>query len=365
MQLSSRYRWLARRTADLHRLLRVLRRRDVGLLTGLRRFWTLLRHDQFSPDEIFLLNLLDGKAEFDRDAFASKERLAQLQARNNPPEHRDPARDKLAFFLRCSASGLPTPEVLAVSGCATRGTVPFILIRDEADWRRYFEHAAPAACVLKPVTGTHGRGVLPLRRDGAEFVAPDGARYSPAGLLEHMGRSEYAAWQVQRRLWPHRALVELSGTDAMQTLRVVTYTEPRAPARVLSVWLRINGGQTVFDNFNFGAAGNLVAPVDLATGALKHVLQASPDGIGLNTVTHHPVTGVDFSRFVVPGFDDAVRLMRRAADAFKPLVTLGWDVALTDDGASLIEANWTWDPLPMLDSWAPIVRALEGRATPV
>jgi hypothetical protein len=326
----------------------------------LRRFWTLSRDDQFSPDEIFLLNLLDGKAELDRTAFASKEQLAQLQARNNPREYRDAGRDKITFFLRCSANGLPTPEVLAVSGRAAPEAAPFLLIRDEADWKRYFEREAPAAFVLKPVAGSHGSGILPLSRDGTEYVAPDGKRYSAAGLLEHMRGWEYAAWQVQRRLWPHRTLVELSGTDAMQTVRVVTYAEPRGPSRVLSAWLRINGGKTVFDNFNFGAAGNLVAPIDLATGALKHVLQAAPDGIGLTAVTFHPVTGADFAAFVVPAFGDMMALMRRAADAFKPLVTLGWDVALTDHGPSLIEANWTWDPLPMLDSWAPIVRTLEA-----
>jgi hypothetical protein len=72
-----------------------------------------------------------------------------------------------------------------------------------------------------------------------------------------------------------------------------------------------------------------------------------------------------FSRFVVSGFDDALRLMRHAANAFKPLVTLGWAVALTHDGPSRVEANWTRDPLPMLDSWAPIARALEGRSGPI
>jgi hypothetical protein len=174
-----------------------------------------------------------------------------------------------------------------------------------------------------------------------------------------MRRSVHSGWLVQRRLWPHRTLIDLAGTDAMQTIRVVTCADRHGPTRVLLAWLRINGGRTVFDNFNFGAAGNLVGAIDLATGGLKYVLQAASGGIGLATVDRHPVTRAEFSRFAVPAFSGMTSLMVRAADAFRPLGTLGWDVAVTDEGPSLIEANWTWDPLPLSESWAPIVHALE------
>jgi hypothetical protein len=357
--LHARYLWLGRRVGDLARLARALARPDIGIWAGVRRFWRLVRRESFSPNEIFLLGLLDGRAERESGAFVSKERLTELQCRINPPDHRSAGEDKLAFFLRCAANSLPTPEVLAVSGRARPDGACFARIDDVAQWQRYFERSAPAAFVLKPVDGSHGTGVLPLRREGSRFVAPDGAAYTAAGLLEHMRHSPHSGWLVQHRLWPHRTLVDLSGTDAMQTIRVVTCADRRGPARVLVAWLRINGGRTVFDNFNFGAAGNLVGAIDLATGGLKYVLQAAPGGLGLGTVDRHPVTGAEFSRFALPGFSEMSSLMARAADAFRPLGTLGWDVAVTEEGPSLIEANWTWDPLPLLESWAPIVQALE------
>jgi len=358
--LHARSLWLGRRVSDLARLARALAQPDIEIAAGLRRFWSLVRRESFSPNEIFMLNLLDGRAERESGAFVSKERLTELQCRVNPSEHRKAGEDKFAFYLRCTANDLPTPEVLAVSGRVRPDGASFARI-DEADhWERYFEQSAPSAFVLKPVDGSHGAGVLPLRRDGSRFVAPDGASYTAAGLLEHMHRSPHSGWLVQRRLWPHRTLVALAGTDAMQTIRVVTCADRHGPARVLVAWLRINGGKTVFDNFNFGAAGNLVGAIDLATGRLKYVLQAAAGGIGLRSVERHPVTGAEFSPYVVPDFPDLMTLMARAAHAFRPLGTLGWDVAVTEEGPFLIEANWTWDPLPLLESWAPIVQALEG-----
>jgi hypothetical protein len=362
MQLASlhaRYLWLGRRAGDLARLARALAQPDVGV-AGLRRFWTLVRRESFSPNEIFMLNLLDGRAERESGAFVSKERLTELQCRINPPEHRSAGEDKLAFYLRCTANDLPTPEVLAVSGRAKPGGVAFARIEDDAQWERYFERSAPDAFVLKPVDGSHGTGVLPLCREGSGFVAPNGRSCTAADLLEHMRRLPHSGWLVQRRLWPHGALVALAGTNAMQTIRVVTCADRQGPARVLFAWLRINGGRTLFDNFNFGAAGNLVGAIDLATGRLKYVLQAASGGIGLRSVDRHPVSGAEFAPFVVPAFSDLAALMTRAADAFRPLGTLGWDVAVTEEGPFLIEANWTWDPLPLLESWAPIVNALEG-----
>jgi hypothetical protein len=362
MQLASlhaRFLWLGRRVNDFARLIRVLARPDIGIWTGLRRFWTLVRFESFSPDEIFLLGLLDGRAEREKGAFISKERLTELQCRINPPEHRSAGGDKVAFFLRCTANDLPTPEVFAVAGRAKPDGACFASIGDAAEWERYFSQAAPAAFVLKPVDGSHGAGVLPLRRHGSSFVAPDGANYTARGLLEHMRRSAHSGWLVQRRLWPHRTLIDLAGTDAMQTVRAVTCADRHGETRLLFAWLRINGGRTVFDNFNFGAAGNLVGAIDLCTGGLKYVLQAASDGIGLATAVRHPVTGAEFSRFALPAFSEMTALMARAADAFRPLGTLGWDVAVTDEGPYLIEANWTWDPLPLFESWAPIVQALD------
>jgi hypothetical protein len=53
---------------------------------------------------------------------------------------------------------------------------------------------------------------------------------------------------------------------------------------------------------------------------------------------------VVFRGFAIPLWAEACALVERAALAFLPLRTIGWDVAVTPRGALLIEGNVTWDP---------------------
>ncbi len=52
-------------------------------------------------------------------------------------------------------------------------------------------------------------------------------------------------------------------------------------------------------------------------------------------------------------------LVRRAALAFAPLRTIGWDVAISDAGPSLIEGNVLWDPLPTRQDLRTVVASLQ------
>jgi len=51
------------------------------------------------------------------------------------------------------------------------------------------------------------------------------------------------------------------------------------------------------------------------------------------------------TRFKVPKWEQCIALVLEAQQAFSPLRTIGWDVAVTDDGVFLIEGNVFWDPL--------------------
>jgi hypothetical protein len=53
-------------------------------------------------------------------------------------------------------------------------------------------------------------------------------------------------------------------------------------------------------------------------------------------------TGAIFKKVKVPLWQDVKSTLVRSALAFSDLRTIGWDVAVTDDGPSIIEANWDW-----------------------
>ena len=57
----------------------------------------------------------------------------------------------------------------------------------------------------------------------------------------------------------------------------------------------------------------------------------------------HPDTNLVFDGWKIPFYEDAVELIKKAHRLFPLLQTIGWDVAITEDGPVLVEGNHDWD----------------------
>lgn len=347
----------------LRGVLRASRYYDRGVLDTLRQVLNLSSAGQFSPQEMFLLGLLEpGLAESERRKMCAKARLLATQLAANREGNTALTENKLEFFKRCREEHLATPNLLAL--CKPGGEAPqgidLPLLEDATLLRDFLAARETLDFVLKPVAGVHGEGVRLLRweagslKEGAQLV-------DPVSLFRHMAGFSYKAWMLQERLYAHRNIFDLSGSEKLQTARVVTIAPRQGEVQVPIAYLRIICGDDPFDNFNFGTSGNLVATVDLGSGRLKHVLGAHPSGFGIVEHRHHPLTGQAFEDFCLPHAAEVVQLVQRAARAFRPLCTIGWDVAITDAGPLLMEGNVTWDPLPTREDLEEI-RRLAARA---
>ena len=124
---------------------------------------------------------------------------------------------------------------------------------------------------------------------------------------------------------------------SVNTLRVVTVSRSLDgdPAHkdyfnVCYAALRIGRGGSVVDN---ASSGGLISGIDLETGQLiTDAVSTSGD-----MYTHHPDTGVCFKGFKIPMFKEALELVKEAGMLIDGYT--GWDVAISEDGPVLIEAN--------------------------
>ena len=57
----------------------------------------------------------------------------------------------------------------------------------------------------------------------------------------------------------------------------------------------------------------------------------------------HPDTGVVFSEFTVPHYQEAVEMAFRAHRLFYRVRSIGWDIAITEEGPVFIEGNDNWE----------------------
>lgn len=118
--------------------------------------------------------------------------------------------------------------------------------------------------------------------------------------------------------------------DSVNTVRMITYRDPQDELHVIASVLRIGNG-AVIDNF---ASGGMFTMLD-------------DDGVALypgvdkqsNIYTEHPVTGTTIKGVKVPYYDQVVEMVTEASKRLPTVPYVGWDIAITPEGPSLIEAN--------------------------
>lgn len=196
--------------------------------------------------------------------------------------------------------------------------------------------------VLKKSTGQCGRG---LEVWNTQML-------TPTELIQRLIESENDL--AEEFVVQHNRLRELSNSG-LNTVRIITQLDNRDDVHILGARLRISVNSPV-DNL---AAGNIAAPIDLETGVITG--PAVYSDITKDDITSHPVTGVEIIGFEIPYWNEALAMCKKAAFINTRNRSIGWDVAITDTGAELIEGNHDWCKL----LWQlPVKRGLKHRLEP-
>lgn len=166
--------------------------------------------------------------------------------------------------------------------------------------------------------------------------------------------SEMPRGLVEEYVFQHDKMKELY-PNSVNTLRVATVRWQDAETgedhlEIPYAMIRIGSGGSSVDNFT---TGGMVAAIDMEKGVV------CTDAVNVNgdCFASHPDTGTEINGFEIPMFFEAIELARKAASGIYGYV--GWDVALSDHGPLLIEANI--DPGNRLMQM-PFVKKREGRA---
>ncbi len=274
-----------------------------------------------------------------------KSDLLRLQIRLNAPDAVGLAEDKALFYAYCDAVGLPIPDLYAVFDRHWGWTSRRGILRDEREWEA-FVATLPEQMVIKPARGVYGQGLRALTRAPGGFRdVATGELESPSELVVSLFRNPDRRLVIQERLENHPEIVRLTGSATLQTVRIRTLLTREGECLLGGGLFKIVTGKQVVDNFSGGQTGNLSAAVRLDDGVVGLPIRRAPDGIRLETVETHPGTGEALQGFALPGWAQALALVRRAAVFFSPLRSLGWDVGLTPGGPVLVEANPWWDPV--------------------
>lgn len=115
---------------------------------------------------------------------------------------------------------------------------------------------------------------------------------------------------------------------AVNNVRLVTLLKD-GEAYVVFKTLRINaGGEEVI------SCHDIYMTLDDEGNVLGNVVDDE-----CNIYKKHPVTGFKFKGAKIPHMDKALELVKSAAKLVPEMRWIGWDVAITEDGAAIIEGN--------------------------
>ena len=129
----------------------------------------------------------------------------------------------------------------------------------------------------------------------------------------------------------HKELNKLNDTS-VNTIRIVSIYNHKV--FFVGACMRI-GNKNFVDNFE---SGGMTAKVDVDTGV---VLSPAIDKKG-NLYYKHPISKEKIQGFKIPYYNETLKMISEMATCVPTIRYVGWDIAITDKGPVLVEAN----PLP-------------------
>ena len=301
---------------------------------------------QFSRKEIIGYGLFVPSIAARIPILISKERSLAKLARFNPPDYQYLTESKDEFYTMCRQKRLPIPETYGWTRDGRRYDADGNLIDGDRAWGAYLSDRLTEDFIIKDKDGAYGSGFRAFHRTGDAFrPALGGDAYNIDGLLSALSSlQEVSDVIIQKRLFDDPRLATLSGRRGLQTMRINTLLDQAGHVSILFYMIKILAGTTITDNFSMGTTGNLIAYGDSNEGILRGAVNIHECGSGMKDVIAHPDTGVVFDGFRLPFWSEAMELVKTGQRCFPNLRTLGWDVALTENGPVIIEANSRWDP---------------------
>lgn len=326
-------------------------RGDNSLIEHVARNFKVSPFRQFS--EIFRLKggktLLTAKEYYEYQIYDPAQTLAQkrefvgekgsfaLNLRLAPPgltNMRNFLADKVGLTSMMGALGLQTTHLQAAFA-PTRGFGTLSTLRSPADVVRFLTTQARYPLFGKPVRGSGAFGSVMIRKlDGMIATLGNGQTISVSKLAEEVTAYRTYGYLFQDAIASHSAIAFLTGSHALSTVRVVTVNHSDTPEILYTIW-KLPAPTAMSDNF--WQKGSLISLVEPGLGRVQKVRY----GAGLDTqwVETHPVTGAQLLGATLPCWQSVLDLALAAHATVPDNGILGWDIAITAQGAVLIECN--------------------------
>jgi hypothetical protein len=278
-----------------------------------------------APYDYYAFEFYKGDKSWDeKKRYVGRHGSAYWPFENNPLRFNPLFTHKYIEKLLLKGADLPTARLLATIG--ENGDIRSREALDE------FLRDLPHDVVMKPVSGTHGKKVLVLSRSGNGLRA-GGKPCNMEEIWQHVHDDLSRGFLIEEKLTNTPEIAALY-PSSLNTFRVVTIKTLDKRWCLAAAYLRVGAGGNVVDNI---AAGGILVRVD----ADGRTCSAHHHG---RSIVQHPDTGAPLVGLQLAGYPSACVLALEASRKLGFVGTIGWDIAATERGPVIVEANLWWTP---------------------
>ena len=119
---------------------------------------------------------------------------------------------------------------------------------------------------------------------------------------------------------------------AINTVRIITVNRYDGKVKIVAAYQRIGNHGYIVDNYN---GGGMVVPINEETGVIEYPAVDKKK----NVYYEHPMTKTKIVGFKIPMYKEAIEVAIKAAKVVKEVRYVGWDIAITPKGPTIIEGN--------------------------
>jgi len=250
------------------------------------------------------------KQEDERMKWAGTGYMYEYQLKMNPKSARNVLEDKRIFLKRYHAFILHKHVTLEQ-------------IKENAPDFQEVMHNPSGKIVFKDALGQCGFGIQ----------IDEAINWNHESIIQHM---EMKGFNMLESFVQQANELQAMSPSGLNTVRIFTQLTQNDEVVLLGSRLRI----TINSNVDNMASGNMAAVIDESNGIV--VSEGVFSDITKENCQTHPVTGMKIIGFQVPFWKETIDMVKQAALLEKSNRSIGWDVAITNQGPELIEGNHNW-----------------------
>lgn len=216
-------------------------------------------------------------------------------------------------------SGIQTPKLLGMIGSGRE-------ISDLESFQKFLSEA-PDDFSIKRVSGKEGDGFLRIRRSDGELNHVD--------IWNKLRKFMWQGYLIEESIQNTEQLANLN-PSSLNTFRVITYRNNQGEWSVICTYLKVGRPGIAVDNSKYGG---ITVPMSEDGVTLRAFSIQSGDYF-----SNHPDTNVPLEGINIEGFPSVIEFTLNACKEFPFMGTLGWDIALTDQGPVAIETGLHYHP---------------------